>query len=54
MMSEPGIEAGIAAPGEYVPAGEAQGEMRTFSRDELAAAFRIARAYPPAPKVPST
>ena len=42
MMSEPGIEAGIAAPGEYVPAGEAQGEMRTFSRDELAAAFRIA------------
>lgn len=41
-MSEPGIDAGIAAPGEYVPAGEAQGGARTFSRDEIAAAFGIA------------
>jgi hypothetical protein len=41
MMSEPVINAGIAAPGEYVPSGEAQGEVRTFSRDELAAAFGV-------------
>src|SRR5215213_7543198 len=41
-MSEPVIDAGIAAPGEYVPAGEAQGGARTFSRDELAAAFGVA------------
>jgi hypothetical protein len=41
-MSEPVIDAGIAAPGEYVPAGEAQGEAQTFSRDELAAAFGVA------------
>ena len=42
MMSEPVIDAGIAAPGEYVPSGEAQGEARTFSRAELAAAFGVA------------
>lgn len=41
-MSEQGIAAGIAAPGEYVPAGEAQGAARTFSREELAAAFGVA------------
>ncbi len=41
-MSEPVIDAGIAAPGEYVPAGEAQGGTRTFSRDEMAAAFGVA------------
>ena len=41
-MSEQGIAAGIAAPGEYVPAGEAQGNARTFSREELAAAFGVA------------
>lgn len=41
MMSEPAIDAGIAAPGEYVPAGEAQGEARTFSRGELAVAFGV-------------
>ncbi len=41
-MSEPTIDAGIAAPGEYAPSGEAQGEARTFSRDELAAAFGAA------------
>ena len=41
-MSEQGIAAGIAAPGEYVPAGEAQGTARTFSREELAAAFGVA------------
>jgi hypothetical protein len=40
-MSEPVIAAGIAAPGEYVPAGEAQGGARTFSREELAAAFGV-------------
>jgi hypothetical protein len=42
MMSEPVIDAGIAAPGEYVPSGEAQGKARTFSREELAAAFGVA------------
>lgn len=41
-MSEPGIAAGIAAPGEYVPAGEDQGRARTFSREELATAFGVA------------
>jgi hypothetical protein len=41
-MSEPVINAGIVAPGEYVPAGEAQGTTRTFGRDELAAAFGVA------------
>jgi len=41
-MSEPVIDAGIAAPGEYVPAGEAQGGASTFSRDEMAAAFGVA------------
>jgi hypothetical protein len=41
MMSEPVVDAGIAAPGEYAPSGEAQGEVRTFSRDDLAAAFGV-------------
>lgn len=41
-MSEPVIDAGIVAPGEYVPAGEAQGNARAFSRDEMAAAFGVA------------
>jgi hypothetical protein len=41
-MSEPVINAGIAAPGEYVPSGEAQGRARTFSREEMAAAFGVA------------
>ena len=41
-MSEQGIAAGIAAPGEYIPAGEAQGNARNFSREELAAAFGVA------------
>lgn len=42
MMGEPVIDAGIAAPGEYAPSGEAQGEARTFSQDEMAAAFGVA------------
>ena len=41
-MSEQGIAAGIAAPGEYAPAGEAQGNAQTFSREEVAAAFGVA------------
>ncbi|MBL8126584.1 MAG: hypothetical protein JNM64_03030 [Chloroflexia bacterium] len=40
-MQEPEIDAGITAPGEYAPSGEAQGEDRTFSRAELATAFGI-------------
>lgn len=38
-MQEPTIDAGIVAPGEYLPSGEAQGEARTFSQDDLASAF---------------
>ena len=40
-MSEPEISAGITAPGEYAPAGEAQGEARTFSLSEMAGAWEI-------------
>ncbi|MCA9879208.1 MAG: hypothetical protein KC442_15560 [Thermomicrobiales bacterium] len=40
-MSEQTINAGVTAPGEYTPAGEAQGRARTFGRDELAAAFAV-------------
>lgn len=35
------IAAGFAAPGEYVPAGEAQGEFDSFSASDIAAAFGI-------------
>ena len=35
------IAAGFAAPGEYVPSGEAQGETDTFNATEVAAAFGI-------------
>lgn len=40
-MSETGIEAGIVAPGEYAPAGEAQGEIATFGLEQIAAAFAV-------------
>lgn len=33
------VSAGFAAPGEYVPSGEAQGIVRSFGLDELVAAF---------------
>jgi hypothetical protein len=41
VMSEPVIEAGMAAPGEYAPAGEAQGIAQTFSQGDIAAAFGV-------------
>lgn len=43
-MSNPPIDAGIVAPGEYAPAGERQGEAATFSADEIAQAFDVATA----------
>jgi hypothetical protein len=41
-MSEPRIDAGIVAPGEYAPAGERHGEERRFSGDQIAGAFEVA------------
>ncbi len=38
-MSQQPIAAGRTAPGEYAPAGEAQGELAHFTADEVAAAF---------------
>jgi hypothetical protein len=36
------IDAGIGPPGEYAPAGEAQGEGRSFSAEQVAQAFDVA------------
>ena len=44
MMGERRIDAGLVAPGEYAPAGEAQGVGRTFTAAEVAAAFGVALA----------
>jgi hypothetical protein len=49
-MVDTPIEAGIVGPGEYAPAGEAQGEDRTFSAAQVAGAFgvdveRVHRAF---------
>ena len=40
MMRDGMVSAGFVAPGEYVPSGEAQGIVRTFGLDELAAAMQ--------------
>jgi hypothetical protein len=40
-MDEQGIEAGLVAPGEYAPAGEAQGIGATFTAQEVASAFGV-------------
>lgn len=40
-MSRHPIAAGLAGPGEYAPAGEAQGERERFTADEVAAAFAV-------------
>jgi hypothetical protein len=40
-MSESGIDAGIVAPGEYAPSGEAQGAAATFGAEEIAAVFAV-------------
>jgi hypothetical protein len=34
-------KAGLTAPGEYTPAGEAQGQISSFSADEVARAFGV-------------
>ena len=44
MMGERRIDAGLVAPGEYAPAGEAQGVGRTFTAAEVAVAFGVAIA----------
>jgi hypothetical protein len=36
------INAGLVAPGEYAPAGEAGREATTFTAEQLAAAFAVA------------
>ena len=36
------IEAGLVGPGEYAPAGEAQGNDTSFAAGEVAAAFGVA------------
>jgi hypothetical protein len=41
-MREPEIAAGLVAPGEYAPAGEAQGAAATFRPDQVAQAFGVA------------
>jgi hypothetical protein len=38
-MGKPDIDAGLTAPGEYAPSGEAQGERSRFTAAQLAAAF---------------
>ena len=40
-MSEKPIAAGMVAPGEYAPAGEAQGIGERFTAGEVAAAFGV-------------
>jgi hypothetical protein len=40
-MNETSIEAGIVAPGEYAPAGEAQGTAATFDVAQIANAFAV-------------
>ena len=40
-MSNPSIDAGITAPGEYSPAGEAQGVGASFAAEQVAAAFAV-------------
>ena len=41
-MNDARIGAGFQAPGEYAPAGEAQGQGRTFTAGQIAAAFDVA------------
>jgi hypothetical protein len=41
-MDEPRINAGLEAPGEYAPAGEAQGEDARFSAEQIARGFEVA------------
>ena len=41
-MNDRGIDAGLVGPGEYAPAGEAQGESGRFSAEESARGFEVA------------
>ena len=41
-MRESEIAAGMMAPGEFAPAGEAQGTAATFPADQVAQAFGVA------------
>lgn len=41
-MTDARIAAGTVAPGEYAPAGEAQGQNASFGADQIAAAFGVA------------
>jgi hypothetical protein len=40
-MNEPRIDAGLEAPGEYAPAGEAQGVDARFSAEQIANGFEV-------------
>jgi hypothetical protein len=40
-MDKPRINAGLEAPGEYAPAGEAQGEGARFSAEQIARGFEV-------------
>jgi|SRR3954470_23758469 len=42
MTDKTGIAAGIEAPGEYAPAGEAQGMTASFSAEQVGRAFDVA------------
>jgi hypothetical protein len=41
-MGERRVDAGIVAPGEYAPAGEAEGTARRFTGEQVARAFAVA------------
>jgi hypothetical protein len=40
-MNDRSIDAGLVAPGEYAPAGEAQGEDALFSAERIARGFEV-------------
>jgi hypothetical protein len=40
-MNDQTIDAGLVAPGEYAPAGEAQGEDALFSAEQIARGFEV-------------
>jgi hypothetical protein len=40
-MSDRGVNAGFVGPGEYAPAGEAQGEGARFSAEQIAHGFEV-------------
>src|SRR5215212_4022857 len=40
-LNDHGIDAGLVAPGEYAPAGEAQGEDARFSAEQIARGFEV-------------